>query len=231
LVHLQTFLIVDEYIISYDVVAHSPNPQVTGGIIVRKHWLFIPVTVGLVALFVTTGAIFAQGNNHPSRGVFTHGIVSRVAEILDLEESTVQSAFNQAIREHQDEHLQTRLDRLVEAERLTQEQADDILQWYQSRPDATIYLRGMLLRGEEALQRRLDRLVAAEIITQEEADEVLTWYQSRPEDLPSGIYGYGHRGHWFGHGPAWGDHGKNNMDFRGSPQSSSRPVAASTMLY
>ena len=72
----------------------------------KKRWLFIPLMAGLLALVATSGAIFAQGNGHPGGAGAMKGLVSRMAEILGLEEETVQSAFNQAIREHQDEHVQ-----------------------------------------------------------------------------------------------------------------------------
>ena len=75
----------------------------------KKRWLLIPVVAGLLALVITGGAIFAQGNGHPGGGGPVKEIASRVAEILGLEEATVQSAFDQAIREQQDARLQARL--------------------------------------------------------------------------------------------------------------------------
>jgi hypothetical protein len=199
----------------------------------KKRWLFIPlIMVGLLALVATSGAIFAQGNGHPGGGGAVKGLASRVAEILDLDEETVQTAFNQAIREHQDEHLQAILDRLVEAERLAQDEANAIMRWYQARPDAAIYLKGVLLRGEEALQHRLDRMLEAEVITQEEVDAVMSWYESRPDSLPTRGYGRFGPGHTFKHGPARGDDGVNDKTaFRGAPQRFTSPVTRPAIFY
>jgi hypothetical protein len=58
----------------------------------KKRWLFIPLTVGLLALVATSGAIFAQGNAHPGGGGAVKGLASRVEETLDLDEETVQTA-------------------------------------------------------------------------------------------------------------------------------------------
>ena len=61
---------------------------------------------------------------------------SRVASILGLDEAVVQDALGQATREMQDEAMQTKLERQVECGRLTQEQADEYYQWYQSKPES-----------------------------------------------------------------------------------------------
>jgi hypothetical protein len=199
---------------------------------VKKRWLFIPLMVGLLTLVVTSGAILAQGNGHPGGGGAVKGLASRVAEILDLEEETVQSAFDQAIRERQDEHVQALFDRLVEAERLTQDEANAIIEWYQARPDAAIYLKGVLLRGEEALQHRLDRMLEAEVITHQEADAVMSWYGSRPDGLPTRGYGRGWPGHGLHRGLERGDNGASDARaFRGAPPSFTSPAIGPVIFY
>jgi hypothetical protein len=65
-------------------------------------------------------------------------IASRVAAKLGLDEAQVKDAFNQAVREMEDEALQQKLDRMVERGRVSQEQADEYRQWYLSRPDGPI---------------------------------------------------------------------------------------------
>ena len=198
----------------------------------KKRWLFIPLAVGLLALLITSGAILAQGNSHPGGGGAVNGLASRVAEILGLEEETVQNAFNQAIREHQNEHLQSMLDRLVEAERLTQDEADAVERWFQARPGVAVYVPGVLLWGEKALQRRLERLVGAGVITQEEANAVVEWYGGRPDSLPTRSFGRGMPGHRFHQGSAWRGNGANDTSaFRGAPQRSAAPVTAPIKFY
>ncbi len=101
----------------------------------KKRWLFVTLLVGILAIGISGGAVLALGDgtsgDSPSKN-----LVSRVAAILGIEEAQVQDAFDQAAKEMQDEALQQRLDRLVEQGRLTQEQADEYQQWYQSRPES-----------------------------------------------------------------------------------------------
>ena len=95
----------------------------------------------------------------------------------------MQDAFEQAAREKQDDSLAYRLEHLVENEKLTQAEADQILDWFLSRSDAAAKLRRALRRGEEAVENRLNRLVERGVISQDEADEVLRWYNAMPQAL------------------------------------------------
>ena len=101
----------------------------------RRRWLLVPIVLGLLALAITGGAVMAQdGGSDSSSKTFA----GRVAAILKLEESTVQDAFNQARSEAQEERLQSKLDRLVEAGEITQEQADQYMEWFRSRPEGIL---------------------------------------------------------------------------------------------
>ena len=102
----------------------------------RKRWWFVAVLVGMLAVGATGGAILAQESGGTNGDSPLKSFAARVAAILGIEEAQVQDAFKQAARELQDERIQRRLDRLVESGRLTQEQADQYIEWYQSRPDA-----------------------------------------------------------------------------------------------
>ena len=99
----------------------------------RKRWILVPVALVAMALAVATaGVALAHEDNRDSKiGNFT----SRVAEILGLDEGEVEDAMNQAWQELRDEAMQSKLDSLVEEGRITQEQADEYLDWYQSRPE------------------------------------------------------------------------------------------------
>lgn len=57
-------------------------------------------------------------------------------EELDIE--ALQTAFGQARDEMRAEALQHRLDRLVEDGVITQDEADEYLEWWQSKPDVSI---------------------------------------------------------------------------------------------
>ncbi|MCH7621696.1 MAG: hypothetical protein IH870_07340 [Chloroflexi bacterium] len=110
-------------------------------------------------------------------------IASRVAEILNLVEGDVQDAFDQAITEKQDDSLAYRLEHMVENEKLTEAEADEILNWFLGRPDAAAKLHRVLLRGSEAVEYRLNKMVERGVISQEEADAVLIWHGEMPQAL------------------------------------------------
>ena len=93
-----------------------------------KRWLIIPAVAGLAAVAALGGVAAASSSGGGETG-------SRVAEILELDEETVADAFEQATQQRVDEALQARLDKLVEEERITQEQADEFKAWYDERPE------------------------------------------------------------------------------------------------
>ena len=109
----------------------------------RRRWIFVPLTVAVLVLGLTAGAVLAYGNGNGDGALGS--FVSRVASILGLDEAQVQDAFDQAARDIQDDRLQQRLDRLVESGHLTQEQADEYREWMDSRPEG-IY-PGFRFRG------------------------------------------------------------------------------------
>jgi hypothetical protein len=61
--------------------------------------------------------------------------ISKVASILGVTEEELTEAFEQACQEMWDEALEQRLQEAVENGCLIQEQADQIMEWWQSRPD------------------------------------------------------------------------------------------------
>lgn len=68
--------------------------------------------------------------------------VSKVAEKLGLDEETVAAAMDEARDEMRLEAMEERLQQAVEEGAITQDEADQILQWEQSRPDALDKLGG-----------------------------------------------------------------------------------------
>ena len=173
----------------------------------KKRWIAIPLAAGVLGLALTGTVIFANGGGGHAKS----DTVARIAQILNLDESQVQAAFDQVHREDADQRLQSMLDRLVTAGKIDAQQSQDIMTWYQNRPEAAMYLGPMLFVNETALQNRLDRLVSDSVITQDEAQAVLDWYNTRPDavdSLPMGHRGHGgpegrfHRGHHGDRGPA-----------------------------
>lgn len=73
------------------------------------------------------------------------GLLARVADILEIDEEDLVNAFRQARQEMLEEQLQNReqariraLNRAVENGYITQEQADEILGWWNQRPAGAI---------------------------------------------------------------------------------------------
>ena len=100
----------------------------------RKRWIFITLAAGLMALGITGGVILAHGPGGKG-GLSSDASITRVAEILEVEESDVRDAYGQIYRENQDAALQARLDKLVEDETVTQDEADAIMDWFEDRPE------------------------------------------------------------------------------------------------
>jgi len=94
-------------------------------------------TMALTGVLVGTISADDEGGAHP-RG----NLMARVAEILGLNQTDVENAFQQAMTEQRDErqaemeaaraaHLQDLIDEGV----LTQEQVDEMEEWLEARPD------------------------------------------------------------------------------------------------
>jgi hypothetical protein len=92
----------------------------------------------------------------------------------------------------QQETQQERLNKAVEDGVITQEEADEILAWWQARPDALDKFEGPGHRlgldmqcppGLVDSQERLDNAVENGVITQEEADQISAWMDARPDAL------------------------------------------------
>ncbi len=73
-------------------------------------------------------------------------IMTRAAEILGIDEETLRNAFQQATREMMTERQQERLQNAVQNGLITEEEAAEIKEWRDSRPEA---LEGMGPMGEQ----------------------------------------------------------------------------------
>ena len=100
----------------------------------KPRWLIAGLLLGALAVGITGSTVLAHTNGEDG-GSPIQGIASRIAGILGLDEADVQDALKQAKTELQNDILQDRLDHKVEQGLITQEQADEYLEWYQSRPE------------------------------------------------------------------------------------------------
>ena len=169
----------------------------------RKLQIIIPLAIAVVAVAVISFSIaLAQGNEGGDSNASELAI--KVAEILGLDAAEVYGAIKQAREELRDEAVQKKLNALVEKGRLTQEQADEYLNWIQSRPEGIPAMRKQFFgkmghhkgwkghgrffgsrnyfNGEPSLedvQMKLNAMVEDGDITQEEADAKLKAVQAK----------------------------------------------------
>ena len=113
----------------------------------RSRKLILMALLAIVLLGAIVGGVaFAQAQNgDESQPVDQRGaLLDRVCQIYEqktgvaIDRDALKDSFAQAERELQAEALQNRLQKLVDQGTITQEQADQYLQWWQSRPDVPL---------------------------------------------------------------------------------------------
>jgi hypothetical protein len=127
----------------------------------KRKW-FIPVVAASVLLIGgITGGLVAANNSSSSANAGNEtqaaqryqAFLDRVCAIYEenngvaLDSAQLQAAVQQARSEMQDEALQSWLQNLVNKGAINQTEADQYLQWWQSRPDVQLPLLGLAGRG------------------------------------------------------------------------------------
>jgi len=171
----------------------------------RKLRIIIPTAIAVVAVAVVGFSIaLAQENEKGDSNASK--LAAKVAEILGLDAAVVDDAIKQARKELRDEAVQNKLNALVEKGRLTQEQADEYLNWIQSKPEGIPaigkqsfgkmghhkgwkghgrffgppnYFKGESSFTMEDVQKKLNAMVEDGDITQEEAEAELKALQAK----------------------------------------------------
>jgi hypothetical protein len=131
----------------------------------RKRKWFIPVVVASVLVIggITGGLVVAANNsssnttagNQTEAADRYQALMDRVCAIYEektgvaIDSEQLKDALEQAQSELRDEALETQLQNLVEDGKMTQEEADQYLKWWQSRPDIKLPLPGLGGRGHE----------------------------------------------------------------------------------
>ena len=96
----------------------------------NKKWVLIPMALVLLTVgIVTTGATLASSDSADGSSRMSN-FASRVAGILGLDEAQVEDALQQARSEMKEEVLQSKLDAQVASGQITQEQANEYMEWY-----------------------------------------------------------------------------------------------------
>jgi hypothetical protein len=129
----------------------------------KRKW-FIPVVVASVLLIggITGGVVAANNSSsNTTAGNQTQAIdqyqalLDKVCAIYEentgvaLDSGQLKAALEQARSEMQDETLQNWLQGLVDKGKITQEEADQYLKWWQSKPDVELPLPGLGGHGHE----------------------------------------------------------------------------------
>ena len=178
---------------------------------IKKRWLAVFAVVALLALGLVSGvALAANSSDHPyemnpagyhySVGHMMNGpdldVLARVSEIVDVEQTTLESAFATAYDERADVRFTDYARSLVEDETLTQEQADAATTWFDARPSNSgpIAILLAFTANSGFVDDLLSRMVEHGRITQEEADALSGWHENRPDAIPQEERGrFGHR--------------------------------------
>jgi hypothetical protein len=126
----------------------------------KKLLVYGPIAMALIAALAVgiPAAVAADTSDEVSTETTTatdeqrpgQEIISRVAEILNIDEATVSDAFQQATQEIMTERQQERLQNAIDNGLITEEEATEIQAWWDSRPAA---LEGMGPLGGEGQGR------------------------------------------------------------------------------
>lgn len=104
----------------------------------------IAVMVAVLVLTVGGTAMVMAQEEEPPTTPEANGILARVAEILGISQEDLSNAFEQAKQDIKQEAFVRFLNKAVEEGRISQEEADEILQWWEQRPEV---VERLLLRA------------------------------------------------------------------------------------
>ncbi len=103
----------------------------------------ILISALVIAVLLTMGGVtmvMAEGEEEttPRPEASAKGLLERVADILEIDTEDLIDAFKQAQQEMEEKAFINRLNQAVEEGRITREQADEIIKWWEQRPDDAI---------------------------------------------------------------------------------------------
>ena len=101
----------------------------------RKRWVFLGLLAVIVAIGAIGGTVMAQETEGDDDGAESRqDVIARVAEDLDIDEDELRTAFDEARAEIRDEQIEARIDKLVDAGRITSDEGEELKTWYDDRP-------------------------------------------------------------------------------------------------
>ena len=126
----------------------------------RKRKWFIPVVLSIVLIGGIAGGVMVAADDDSAKIDHQNQLADRHQELLDracaiyqentgvsIDSERLKDALHQAESELREEALESKLQNLVEDGKLTQEEADKYLEWWQSRPDIEVPLPGLAGSG------------------------------------------------------------------------------------
>ena len=138
------------------------------------------------------GPGFGNADNFPARVAQKLNTALGLTGDSSITDTQMQTAFNAATADMQEEKLQQKLTDAGVA----QADADAIMTWFRAWPYSDLVkLRAIgLARNASQVERKLSHLVEKEWITQAQSDGILARYNDRP-DLPEELERAGHGRH------------------------------------
>jgi len=111
----------------------------------RKHTKFVAIAVTVVLVLAVALTTMAFASEPPAdEGDTCKGpmqtFIGKVAVILGVEQEQLVDAFKQAHQEMRDEAMERSLQRAIENECITEQEANKIREWRQNRPEALKHL-------------------------------------------------------------------------------------------
>jgi len=160
----------------------------------KKVKVLVSVLVAVVLLTVGgAAAVMADdGSTATDNETGRKGLLARVAENLGITDEELANAFKQARQEMREEAFIRYLDKAVEDGLITQQEANEIREWWEQRPEAIDCLTPRCFLGKALLSRHmwgahprmseeaLNQAVETGLIT-EQANMVMERWQNRLE--------------------------------------------------
>ena len=123
----------------------------------RMKVIISALVVALLLTVGTTATVMAQEEPTPTPPVEAKKPLARVAEILGIPTEDLGNAFRQAHQEMRGEAFIKALDKAVERELISEEEAEEIKEWWEQKPEA---LNRLALRA-----RTLQAMCSRQMIT------------------------------------------------------------------
>ena len=149
-----------------------------------KRKITLGVITGLLGAFALAGTALAQ--ERPADGTTHDSVNDRIAEILGIDREPLDFSKETARKEYREAKQDKRLTVMIEAGTITQEQADEIDVWKDTKPEVMDGLKKLAREYggvRSNLEATLNILVEQQAITQIEANEIIAWKDARPAYL------------------------------------------------